>query len=216
MVEFGLYMLLSVIETFALFFLAFKVFKIDLFIKEMIFAASIMSFFSFIIRKDYQLPQVDIVLQYTLIFFFFWFLFRIHVFYAAIMTGMAYQGYSFFQTVYYFLFERLGIMSIHLTFLSEFPTYLLQISTASTAILVGVIIENRRKGFDFIPDKPAGKIKVSLREKILFALNLPSFIIVVFTLFLTQQLMSFYLLLPFCYASILYGYLYLSYKRDRG
>ncbi len=205
MVDFVLYMAFSVLETYALFFLAFKAFKIDLYSIEMVFASLIMGFISYVLRIDYGLIEMDVCLQFILIFCFMWLLFRIHYFYAAIMTGMTYQAYSLIQTLYYFLLNQSTLFSV----------YLLQILTATTAILIGMYISKRRQGFDFVPDKPAGKINISTRDQILFALNLPSFIIVLSTMYFSNHLMQFYFIIPLAYALVLYGYLYLSYKKDR-
>lgn len=45
MLDFILFMIFSILETYAMFFLAFKIFKIDLYHKEMVFASFIMGFF---------------------------------------------------------------------------------------------------------------------------------------------------------------------------
>lgn len=45
MLDFVLFIILSVLESSALFYLGFKLFKIDLYSKEIIFAGIIMAFF---------------------------------------------------------------------------------------------------------------------------------------------------------------------------
>lgn len=45
MIDFILFILFSGLETYAMFFLAFKIFKIDIYHKEMVFASFIMGFF---------------------------------------------------------------------------------------------------------------------------------------------------------------------------
>ncbi|WP_419884807.1 hypothetical protein [Paenibacillus sp. B-A-8] len=213
MLDFILFMVFSGLETYAIFFLAFKIFKIDLFHKEMVFGSFVMGFFSYSLRTNYDLFQLDIFSQYALMFFFMWLLFRIHPFYASILTGMAYQAYSVIQTsLYYFL-----------NFVIKFPLdssnsvsiniFILQVLSALAAIGIGVYMRRKRKGFDFVPDKPDIKIKPSTSEKILFALNLPAlFLIASVSLFFQS---SYFLLIPIGYGVILWGYLYLSYKKDR-
>lgn len=209
------YLILSVFETSAMFFLSFKIFKIDLFLKEIVFTSIIMGFISYMLRNNYHLDQVDIVVQYVLMFCFLWLLFRIHVFYAAIMTGMGYQGYLLIQTFFYAIMDRMDFISYNNQLELNMGTLILQALSASTAILIGIYIGKKRKGFDFIPDKPNGKINVSSRDKILFALSIPSVLIVISTMYFANYLSQWFFIEPFAYALVLYGYLYLSYKKDR-
>ncbi|HEY2493813.1 MAG TPA: hypothetical protein VGI33_13025 [Paenibacillus sp.] len=209
------YLILSVFETGAMFFLSFKIFKIDLFLKEIVFASLIMGFISYILRNDYHLIQIDIVLQYMLMFCFLWLMFRIHVFYAAIMTGMGYQAYLLIQTFLYSIMDRMDFLSYSYQIGINIGTLILQVSSALTAILIGMYIGKKRKGFDFIPDKPNGKIHICSRDKILFALNIPSILILVSAMYFANYLSQWFFIMPFSYALVLYGYLHLSYKKDR-
>ncbi|WP_128083515.1 hypothetical protein [Paenibacillus sp. DMB5] len=213
MLEFLLYMFFSVLETFAMFFLAFSLFKIDFYPIEMIFAGVIMAFFSFVIRVNYKWVEADIIVQYALMFCFFWMLFRIHLFYAAILTGMAYQTYSFIQVVFIILFNRVGFFSTHTFYGIDISAYFMQITSAATGILMGLYIVRKRKGFDFVPDKPNGLIKISRREKLLFILNLPTAAIVISIMYLFNS--GYFLAVPIIYGFLLSCYLYLSYTKDR-
>lgn len=80
MLDFVLYMVFSVLESSALFYLAFKIFKLDIYPKEIVFAGLIMAFISYTLRNNYGLSKIDVFLQYTLTFLFIWLLFRIHIF----------------------------------------------------------------------------------------------------------------------------------------
>lgn len=213
MLDFVLYMVFSILETYAMFYLAFKVFKIDLYPKEMLFAAFIMSFFSFVIRVNYSRVEVDIIIQYILMFCFFWLLFRIHMFYSAILTGMTYQAYTFIQLVYALIFNKIGLLSNQTFYGVDITTYFLQFFTAATAILIGFYIGYKRKGFDYVPDKPNGIIKISSREKLLFILNLPTVAIVISIMHLFSS--GYFLALPLIYFTLMFCYIYLSYMKDR-
>lgn len=214
MQEFILYLAFSVMETFALFYLAFKAFKIDLYVKEMVFASLIMGTFSFVLRHDYGLAQADIILQYLLTVCFLWILFRIHVFYAAIMTGIAYQTYLLIQSFLYLVMKFTGLYS---DAFSNFivPTYILQFLTAAMIMLLGYLVGVKRKGFDFVPDKPDGKIAITKREKVLFILNIPSILLSPLISYFATNLMHYFIIMPVIYALLLFEYLYLSYKKDR-
>ncbi|MDQ0194440.1 hypothetical protein [Paenibacillus wynnii] len=213
MLDFLLFMLFSVLESCALFFLAFKIFKIDLYEKEIIFASMIMGGFSYVLRNNYNSPDVDVLLQYILVFCFFWLLFRIQVFYATIMTAMAYQAFLLIQSVLYLLMKMSGIYELQYPILS-FGTYLLQFISSIITLYIGYYIGKKRKGFDFVPDKPDGSINISSRDKIMFILTLPSPFFTLFMLFSAKHLFEFFSLIPIFYAVLLFGYLYLSNKKD--
>jgi hypothetical protein len=206
-----LYITLSALESTALFFLAFKIFKIDLYMKEIVFAGLIMGFFSYVIRNIYGLPQLDVLIQYLLVFSFLWLLFRIHIFYATIMTAMSYQAYSLIQAVLY-LIARTGVVNLH----NPVVIPMLQLISASITILIGYYIGKKRKGFDFIPDKPDGRIHIGKRDKVMFILTFPSIIFIILMTYFEKYINQSFYIIPLLYAVILYGYLYLSNKKDRG
>lgn len=213
MLEFILFMIFSGLETFAIFFLAFKIFKIDLYHKEMIFGSLIMGYISYSLRTNYELFQLDIFAQYVLMFCFMWLLFRIHPFYASILTGMAYQAYSVIQTSFYYLLNFVIKLPLDSSDSVSINIFILQTISALSAICIGIYVSHKRKGFDFVPDKPNMKIKPSLSEKILFFFNLPAlFVIASVSNFFHS---NYFFLIPITYGIILWGYLYLSYKKDR-
>lgn len=214
MLDFVLYIVFSMMESYAMFLLAFKIFKIDIYPKEMLFSGFLLGCFSYVIRVDYQMVEIDIIVQYLLMFCFFWLLFRIHFFYAAILTGMTYQAYTFIQTFYIFILNEIGLFSSIAFYGKIIDSYILQILSAWTAILISIYIGKKRKGFDFIPDKPNGKVKTSTREKLLFILNLPTVAIVISIMYLFNT--KFFFLIPLIYGLLLFCYIYLSYTKDRG
>ncbi len=215
MLDFVLFMLFSVIETFALFYLGFKIFKIDLYPKEIIFAGVIMAFFSYVIRNDYQMAELDTLVQYTLVVCFLWLLFRIHIFYSFIMTAISYQSYLLIQSLLYLIINFTGIYHLNYPFISV-GIYSLQLLSATITIMVGYCIGKKRKGFDFIPDKPDAKIIISKREKIMFALTFPSIFFIMLMLLFAEHYYQLFFVIPLMYSILLLGYLYLSDKKNRG
>lgn len=185
----------------------FKVFKIDIFHKEIIFSSILMSGISYTLRMDYNVAGLDVAIQIILMFLLVWMLFRIHIFYALIMTLITYQAYMLIQTLYYY---ALGYNS-H----GFFSIYFLQIMSALTAILIGLYVTKKRKGFDFVPDSPTSKVVIKTREKILFILMLPSIFVMTSTIYITEHLSEIYIIIPFIHAAILFGYVFHSYKKDR-
>lgn len=213
MLDFILFMVFSGLETYAIYYLAFRIFKIDLYHKEMVFGSFVMGFFSYSLRTNYELFQLDILSQYALMFCFMWLLFRIHPFYASILTGMAYQAYSVIQTSLYYFLNFVIKLPLDSSDSVSINIMVLQVTSALTAMCIGAYVGRKRKGFDFVPDKPDIKIKPSSSEKILFALNLPALFIIASVSFFFQS--KYFVLIPICYGLILWGYLYLSCKKDR-
>ncbi|MEK4346749.1 hypothetical protein [Paenibacillus sp. FSL P4-0184] len=213
MIDFILFILFSGLETYAMFFLAFKIFKIDIYHKEMVFASFIMGFFSYSVRINYELFQLDILTQYALMLSFMWLLFRIHPFYASILTGMVYQTYFVIQPSLMYLLDSVINMSLNTSNPITINMITMQILSALTAILIGMYVGHKRIGFDFVPDKPDVKIKPTTSEKILFALNLPTLIVITSISYFLESF--FFFLIPIFYGIILWGYLYFSYKKDR-
>ncbi|WP_151734363.1 hypothetical protein [Paenibacillus tengchongensis] len=214
MQDFALYILFSMLETFAMFFLAFRVFKIDLYTKEIVFASALMAFISYTLRYDYGLITADIIVQYILNYLFLWLLFRIQFFYAAIVNGLAYLSYMLIQSTCYLIMDLTGANSLVFPFMT-LSVYMLQSVSALVTLIAACYIHRKRKGFDFIPDKPDERITLSLREVILFAISAPSVLIVILTIILTNNEYSrFFFLMPLAYGMLLYSYTYYAYKKD--
>lgn len=214
MLDFVLYMVFSILETSAMFYLAFKVFKIDIYPFEIVFAGLLMAFISYVLRHDYELVLTDVAVQYLLTFCFLWLLFKIHVFYAIVMTALTYLTYMFIQSTCYFLLKITGLYYLGLPN-TPIGVYILQLISAMIAFNIGIYIGKKRKGFDFVPDKQNVKVKIELREIKIFILSAPSLVFVVLMVYLTQKYSQYFFLMPMVYAILLYAYLYLSYKKDR-
>ncbi len=156
----------------------------------------------------------DVVIQYLLTFFFLWLMFRIQIFYSAIMNGLTYLSYMLIQSTCYFILSLTGMYSLTYPFTSV-GVYILQIISATSAILIGSFVGKRRLGFDFVPDKQNEKVQIRLREIKIFALSIPSIFIVLFMIILTKHYSRFFFLMPLAYGIPLYIYLFLSFKKDR-
>lgn len=215
MMNFVLYMIFSIMDTSALFYLALKLFKIDIYFKEMIFASTMMAFVSFVVRMEHGHSFTDVFLQYILFVCFLWMLFRIHIFYAVILAGTAMQAFMLIQSLIYLLINFTGLYHLNFPVIST-GIYLMQVLSDSLIVLLAYGIGSRRKGFDYIPDKPDGRLNLEGRDLILFALSIPSFGAFLINIYLTEHLYEFSIFIPVVYGSVLLGYLYFSTKKDRG
>lgn len=131
------------------------------------------------------------------------------------MTAIAYQSYLLIQSLLYLIIDYTGIYGLNYPTIST-GIYILQILTATTTIIIANYVGKRRKGFDFIPDKPDEKITIGKREKIMFILTIPSIIFAMLMLFFAEHLFRFFFIIPLIYALLLFGYLYQSDKKNRG
>jgi hypothetical protein len=194
-----------------------KICEIDLLPIHIIFASLIMAISSFVIRSDYQQPTLDVFTQFLWMFCLVWLLFRIHIFYATIMTSMTYLAYIFIQMIYYYGMLQLGVFDENgsLPFIYAYSTYILQTLSALTAIGLGWWVFKRRRGFDFVPDQSRGRLRLKKRDKVMFFLNLPTVFLITAIIYLTAHVQQIFIVVPLIYACFLYVYLYLSYRRDR-
>lgn len=206
--DFFLFMLFSIIECYSMYFLMFKVFKIDIFHKEILFSSVLMSGISYFVREDYGFASLDVILQITLMFLLVWMLFRIHIFYAIVMTITTYLAYMTIQTAIFYIF---GFYRPE----NQISIFVLQLLTAAAACLIGFIVAKKRLGFDFIPDTPNLRFVMKTKDKVLFALAIPGLILITVTIYVTQNYQQWLILLPILHGFILIGFLFISYRKDR-
>ncbi|WP_020617051.1 hypothetical protein [Paenibacillus daejeonensis] len=148
-----LYFLFSGIEWLALILLTFAMFKFPLkgFRGQILFASAIMALLSHFIFEVLELRVIATLLQPPVIFLILWQMFRVHIFYAALMTVYGYMGYLFIQ--YFFLILMIW-MDIPLEVLMPHTNqaYVLQsLSVMTTLVIVGLLYRFRI-GYTFVPD----------------------------------------------------------------
>ncbi|MEC0209585.1 hypothetical protein ABEX47_17005 [Paenibacillus ehimensis] len=216
MVDFILFMVFSIMETMAMYYLMFRLFKFDMYPVSIVFASAVASFISYTIRIKYDFSSIDIIIQIILMFMFVWLLFRVNAFYAGIMTSTTYLSYVLLQMLYYLLMKHIGFFDARAPFLNEYGTYVLQVITAFTAWSLGFWIKTKRKGFDFVPHSPFGLVKMNKINISLLSLNVLGFFglaAIFYSFLLNKSIQLIYLSLIL--TLIMYFILYLSYKKDR-
>ncbi len=211
--DFILFMVFSIMETMAMYYLMFRLFKFDMSPVSIVFASAVASFISYTNRNVYEIQSLDVLVQIFLMFMFVWLLFKTHIFYAAIMTCTVYVGYVILQITYYFLLNGVGLFDSRLPISSAVGTYLLQIITACTTFLLGLWVKRNRKGFDFVPHSPYEVVKMNKINIVFLGLNLLS-VSTLSLLYLTNQIIQLFYL-PFALVLIMYFILYFAYKKDR-
>jgi hypothetical protein len=185
MTEFLLFMLFSFIESLALYYFMFRLFKIDWHLPSVAFASLIGSYTSYTLRVSMELPGVDIFVQNALLIAFTWLLFQVPVYYAVLMACISFIAYVFVQiTLHYALMTLIPplqqLQSIGVS------TYILQALTALVVFFIGWSIYRKRKGFSFVPHSIFAPVKIRFFQILLLALYILAFLSVPISFYLFQ------------------------------
>jgi hypothetical protein len=209
------FMVLGTLETSAVYFLIFRLFKFDLYITSIIFASLLSTFISYTIREEFGLASVDMVLQVVLMIAFCWQLFRVQVFYSIIMVNIGYTAYVTFQTLLYMLINQFG-------FIPDVPdplklqTYALQALSASIVFGVGWYIKKTNVGFSFVPHSYQ-KVVLSGTNHILKPLIYSTAALVPLIasfIFLLSHFNGLFFIIPTAFSIILFSLISWSYKKE--
>ncbi|HEY0828338.1 MAG TPA: hypothetical protein VGE40_09600 [Bacilli bacterium] len=198
-----LFVTVSSIEWFSLFCLIFTMFRFRMkdHILQIIFASVIMSQFSFLIAGAEDISVIAPVLQFFIVFLFLWLMFRIHIFYAAVMTTFGYGWFLFIQTVLALVVE------------SYPPLYLIQLGSSAFILFLCMFSSRYRLGFSFIPDNH--HIKLNLKGENLRLLVLVILTAITISIYYLFVLEGFLLLTFFIMLLILGLFLYSAIKKEK-
>jgi hypothetical protein len=114
---------------------------------------------SYLMRFMFHLDSITPIIMLLWFVVFFWRLFRIHPFYALLMTVTGYLGYLVIQS------SLLFILQIPFT-LDEIVGSLLniklvQVTSSTVTLLIAYWLMERRIGFSFVPDRLDEKVEMS-------------------------------------------------------
>lgn len=146
------FLLFSSLEWLALFILTFAMFKFPYrgFWGQIILCSVLLSFLSYVLFDVLDLRPLAPVIQLPLVIICTWQVFRVHLFYAALMTTYGYNGYALVQILFIVIMKGFGLTFQEI--ISPPFGYILQYATVGVSIAVGWIIHKRRWGFTFVPD----------------------------------------------------------------
>lgn len=164
-----IFIILSILEWTALLTLSFSMFLFQFrgYIAHIIFTSAILSSVSYLLYRVFDLAIVAPIIQLAIVFFFFWLMFRIHIFYAAIVTTYGYIGYLMVQLLIFLVPQWLNISSINETLSNEAMMNGLQILSVIVCYIISAILIRYRIGFSFISDNEQEVITLK-RENIYF------------------------------------------------
>jgi hypothetical protein len=211
--EFTLFMIFSLLETFALYFFMFRLFKLDLHLPSILFAALIGSYISYTLRITFDMTYVDIAIQILLVIGFFWLLFQIPFYYSILIVCTCYVAYVFVQIPIYYLFTSTVVFPDEIV-PTAFTVYIVQLLTSAFIISVGWLLHKRRIGFSFIPHSSFISVKLKNYQIALLILYFITFCSVPAAYFLLQ-FSPFFSLTPLVIGLLLLFCLYAAYRSDR-
>lgn len=147
----------EVIAAFAIMLAAYR-YSIKEYMTYSIIAAVLMAETSYILRLVLHLDSITPIFMLFWFLLFMWRVFRIHPFFALLMTVTGYLSYLFVQSALLFLLQ------IHFT-LEQISTPLLhaklyQIGSSTITLGVAYWLLKRRIGFSFVPDRMNEKIEM--------------------------------------------------------
>lgn len=148
-----IYFLFSSTEWLALIVLTFAMFKLQFkgYWGQIILTAVAMSFLSHFLFIVIDKRVIATVLQPPALFLFLWQVFRIQVFYAALITVYGYLGYLFIQ--YAVMLLQLGIgVSLESLVPGSGIMYVLQGISICIVLLIAWLLIKFRVGYTFVPD----------------------------------------------------------------
>lgn len=165
-----LYLLFSGTEWLALILLTFAMFKFRLkgYWGQIILTSASMSLLSHFIFQGLQMRELATILQPPALFLFFWQMFRIQIFYAALMTVYGYMAYSCVQMLLIIVEFELGI-DPNKILPNTLPIYILQTVSILFVLLIVALLYKYRVGYTFVPDSEYAPVRMKgLNLRLLF------------------------------------------------
>ncbi|MBG9796895.1 hypothetical protein ABD73_03820 [Brevibacillus laterosporus] len=175
-----LYIILGSIDILAILVLSFKVFRFPLIYKKEFLIISITaSLVSYLNRIVFNIPSVDGWFQYTILILFFRYMLKVKLFDSIVVPTVGYLCFNIVQYSTYLVLLLTGIVSLaDGQALTNWGTYLIQLSTHLIIFFIAWLIYRYNHGFSFIMVPPHDvhiKTKITpLRFRIMITVFLSS------------------------------------------
>lgn len=168
--------LFSTVESVGMFVLMLAMFRFKLkeYIYHIVYASILLSLGSYFMRVHFELPEYFTLLYIILSFLFVWLMFRVQVFYAAVMavtgliTSLILQGLIIFVSINLKLYTMADIAPFTML------AYINQLIVFVISLLISWLLIRKRLGFTFVPFSESIRIKAT-RDNIIY------FVMVVFS-----------------------------------
>ncbi|NEW05984.1 hypothetical protein GK047_08180 [Paenibacillus sp. SYP-B3998] len=212
--DFLLFMFFGILETYAIYLLAFRFFRFEIDVVSIVFACVIASFISFSLREIYGYAGLDIFVQLILVFLFIWQLFKVHVFYSALLSVTGFITLSIIQTILLMALKLMGFMQDIPG--SHSPSgYMLQVLTAGCVFLTSYFIQKKRLGFTFVPKSSYSTIAFTASNRMAIGIAMFSlFPLGLIYLLFNMQADQLFFLIPISLGAVLFALLHWANKRE--
>ncbi|WP_163854569.1 hypothetical protein [Paenibacillus elgii] len=154
--DFFIYLILGMLDTFAILALAFKFYRFPFFeyIKEVLVMCILITLSSYIVRVEFNLGVLDLIVQLLLYIFFFRRIIKVRL-KASIALSLLYFVYGALSYGFYFIYRAFSIVSPGVVDQSTGPeAYLMQLTTSLSALLISWIMYRFRLGRSSIARPP--------------------------------------------------------------
>lgn len=148
-------------EVFATFALMLSLFRISIkgYMTLTIIAAAVMAQSSYLLRFMFDLDSITPLIMLLWFVIFFWRVFRIHLFYALLITVTGYLGYLVIQSALLFLLQI--PFSLDDIVGSLIHVKLVQVASSTITLGTAFWLLSRRLGFSFVPDRMDEKVELN-------------------------------------------------------
>lgn len=201
----------SAIEWLALIVMTFAIFKFQLpgYWGRLLLSSFMLSLLSYMVLVELDMSLYGMFIQVPFVFFHFWQVFRIPMFYAALMVINGYVWYTLIQAVVLFIFQLAGNQIMP----NIQPAFVIQSITAVMVFLIAWLLIRTNWGFTFVPDTDRVKIswnKLNIRLLIMCIIGYGVLSMSIFMFF-----NGYTALLIIILSAIVFGFLqYLVFKRE--
>jgi hypothetical protein len=147
-------------EVFATFALMLSLFRFSLkgYISLMIIAAAVMAQSSYLLRFMFHLDSITPIIMLLWFVVFLWRLFRIHPYYALLMTVTGYLGYLVNQAAILYILQIPFTLDEIMGSLLHIK--LIQVISSTVTLWIAFWLLDRRIGFSFVPDRLDAKVEL--------------------------------------------------------
>ncbi len=209
------YFLFSSTEWLALIVLTFAMFKLQFkgYWGQIILTAVAMSFLSHFLFIVIDKRVIATVLQPPALFLMIWQIFRIHIFYSALVTVYGYLAYLLAQMSIVVCMRFAGV-PIEIMVPNTVPMYIIQSISILIVLSLSWFLSRSRVGFTFIPDYEYSDVKLTGLNLKLFILILLGYLSVAVTNFVAFSSSTTKLLFVLAISLILGILLYLAQRKE--
>ncbi|MCM3144315.1 hypothetical protein [Brevibacillus sp. MER 51] len=155
--DYLLFLFLGFLDGIAIIALGFKVFRLPVtwFKRELGLIALILTSCSFIVRILIGLPEIDMIVQYSIIVLFFRYHLKVKLFDALMLPAIGYLSFDLVQLIVYPQLISIGLVSIQdIQQNVGYGTFLIQVIGQAMSFLICWLLYRFNLGFSFVACPP--------------------------------------------------------------